>query len=63
MTAIKMWLMKSVHGKSAPVSEVNLVLYDLLTNDIGIKGCDMFTITYGFLGGVICLFGSNLCDI
>lgn len=56
MKTIKTWLTKSVHGKSAPVDEVNLVLYDLATNDIGIKGCDMFTITYGFLGGVSCYF-------
>lgn len=41
-----------VNRESVSMSEWQMVLMELHSNSIGVKGNDMFTITYGFVGNV-----------
>lgn len=52
MEAAKTWLVKKHNIDSVPVSEAYLVLHEIITKDIGIRGNNTFTITFPFVAGV-----------
>ncbi len=52
MESIKTWLFTNDNFKSVPFDEAQTVLHGVQASDIGIRGSDIFTITYQLLGGV-----------
>lgn len=56
-----MWLAYDENRKSAPEDQVNVVLYEMIAKDVGIRGGDIFTITYPIVATVI-LKNSSVCS-
>lgn len=52
LNKFKDWITIDGNREGVPQAEWQLVLMELQTNAIGIKGSNMFTITYGFVGTV-----------
>ncbi|CAL8072516.1 unnamed protein product [Orchesella dallaii] len=53
MVAIKSWLANDENRKKVPYDEMQIVLYDLLTNEVGIRGSNVFTITYSLVANIL----------
>ena len=50
MTKVKGWLWITGDGKgSSGANEMQIIMDKLNSNDIGLRGGDLFTITYSFL--------------
>ncbi|CAL8072522.1 unnamed protein product [Orchesella dallaii] len=46
---VKLWFYRGENRKTVPSDELNLVLHEMIAKDIGIRGSNIFTITYSFL--------------
>lgn len=46
MGAVKTWLADDENRKNVPVDEIQIVLHEAAEKDIGIRGNNVFTITY-----------------
>ncbi len=45
MESVKTWLVKINNMENVPTYQSNLVLHEMISKDIGIRGSDFFTIT------------------
>lgn len=52
METIKLWLTRNNNAKNVPSDEVSLVLHEMVIKDIGIRGSDLFTITFSLVAKV-----------
>lgn len=52
MNAVKKWLSDEDHIHRVPFKEAYLVLQQLSENEIGIRGSNIFILTYSLLGTV-----------
>ncbi|CAL8072524.1 unnamed protein product [Orchesella dallaii] len=46
---VKLWFYRGENRKTVPSDEFNLILHEMIAKDIGIRGSNIFTITYSFL--------------
>lgn len=53
MGAAKIWLMKKDNIKSVPFDEAYLVYQDSIAKNIGMRGSDYFTVTFGTISVVL----------
>ncbi len=53
MERVKGWISFGDNRKRVPVDEFSIVLHEMLAKDIGIRGSNVFTITYSLLA-VVC---------
>ncbi|CAL8072528.1 unnamed protein product [Orchesella dallaii] len=49
LESLKLWLSEEGNRIKIPEDEFNMVLHEMMAKDIGIKGSNVFTITYSFL--------------
>lgn len=52
MDCLKQWLKKDDNIEWVSQEQANLVLHEAITNEIGIRGSNTFTITFSFLAGL-----------
>jgi len=52
MEAIKSWLTNDKNRKTVPFDEMQIVLHEQLCNTVGIRGSNVFTITYSVVANV-----------
>ncbi|CAL8072518.1 unnamed protein product [Orchesella dallaii] len=55
LETIKLWLKKGDNAKKVPSDELNLVLHEIIAKDIGIRGSDIFTLTYDVVAAILSL--------
>ncbi|ODM93117.1 hypothetical protein Ocin01_13561 [Orchesella cincta] len=53
MDGFKIWLSKDENRKTVPLDQLNVVLNEINTATVGIRGNNMFTITYSLLWSVV----------
>lgn len=59
MESIKLWLDMDENRKQVPEDQLNIVLHEMIVKDIGIRGGNIFTITYPIVATVRCLICFN----
>ncbi len=52
MESIKIWLSIDENRKVVPIDQVNIILHEMVAKDVGIRGGDIFTITYPIVATV-----------
>lgn len=52
MESIKRWLKIDTNRKTVPIDQLNIILHEMTAKDIGIRGGDIFTITYTIVATV-----------
>lgn len=52
MEAAKTWLVQKDNIKAVPFEEAYLVLHEVVTKDIGMRGSDYFTVTFELVAEV-----------
>lgn len=60
MSAVKLWLAKDENRRNVPKDHLNIILGQLAAKDVGIRGSNIFTITYPLLWSVILKISINL---
>lgn len=52
MEKAKLWISWNKNRYKVPVEDMNLVLHEMIAKDIGLRGSNVFTVTYPFLAAV-----------
>lgn len=56
LRALKTWVLNNDNRRATPTHDLDLVLHEMLVNDIGMRGGNVFTITYPLFASVSNLF-------
>ncbi len=55
MSVLENWLSDDKNRRSVPTDEWQIVLKELVCKDVGVKGSNVFTITYPVVASVSCV--------